>query len=135
MNGLRRKCRQTNRNIFRSLRIRRAVLYPLGSVSNNRLAGPHVYHAVFMRDAQRTFEHEGEFIEFWRLPRFDPTARAAHVRDAQARLAGVHAADKFVDEFGLIAGSRDPGWNGDQCWHRVSLRFSLSKPATHTSLV
>ena len=77
--------------------MRRAVLHPFSSIDDDRLAGLHIDYSVFMRDSQYALEHDSEFIELRRLSRLDPSARAAHVGDAQAGFAGVHSADEFID--------------------------------------
>jgi hypothetical protein len=67
------------------------VLYcdPFAGVSDERLSCLQVEDAIFVRHAERAFEHDGELIEFRCLARFNPAARTAHVRDAEPRFAGV----------------------------------------------
>jgi len=47
----------------------------------------------------------GVFIEVRALAWLGPTRGTAHVRDARLRVAGIHAADVFVDD--LVSGN----WN------------------------
>src|SRR5207247_833481 len=96
MHGLRRERWQTNGDVFCTLRMGRAVLHPFTGVGDNSLAGLHLENASFVRNAERALEHDGEFIKFRCLARFDPTARTAHVRNAESRFIGVYPSDQFL---------------------------------------
>src|SRR5581483_7651691 len=70
-----------------------------------------------MGNAQHAAQHERVFIKLRRLARLNPTAGTAHVGDAELSIAGVYAADKFLDDFGFVAGGLDAGRFLNQCWH------------------
>src|SRR4051812_17781834 len=117
MHCFRRKSRQTNRDVFRAIRMWRAVLHPFTAMSNYRLTGRDVQRSPSVSHSQRTFEDQSEFVELRRLSRLNPTARAAHVRDAQSRFGGIYPADKFIDEFWFVAGSGDARGSRNKFWH------------------
>ena len=77
------------------------------------LAGAHFENAAFEFDAQQTGEDDGVFVEVGSLAGLDPAAGTAHVGDAEVLGGGVHAADEFVDELGLIARRGDACGLGD----------------------
>src|SRR5437588_12088585 len=98
VHGLRRERRQANRDVLGPLSHRRAVLNPLTSAGNDRLARVHLDYAGLMRDAQLAAQHYRVFVKLGSLSRFDPAAWTAHVSDTHSIIAGVHPADMFVND-------------------------------------
>lgn len=117
MHGLGRKRGQADGDVFRTFGMRRAVLHPFTGVGDNSLPGLHVEHTIFVRHTECALEHNGEFIEFRCLARFDPTARTAHVRNAESRFAGVHPSNELLDDFRFVARRGDAGGSSDKRWH------------------
>jgi hypothetical protein len=68
-----------------------------------------VNNAALVLDAEHAPEHHGEFIEFRGLAGLDPTARAAHVGDAELAVLRIDPANVLVDQLGSIASGFDPG--------------------------
>ena len=118
VDGLRGEGWQADRDVFGAFRAGSAVLNPFARMSDDRLASGDVRGAVLMREAKGAFKHYGEFIELRFLARFNPTARAAHVGNAEARLTGVYPADKFIDQFWFVSRSSDASWSRNECWHK-----------------
>ncbi len=115
MDGVGRECRNANRHIFST--IRRAVANPLAFMRDDRLACFDVCDSALVLDPHHAFEHYGVFVEIRTLTGLGPPSRTAHVRDAGLRVARIHAADVFVDDFV----SRN--WNG--CGRCNQLRHLL----------
>ena len=129
MDGLWGEGWQADRDVFGAFRAGSAVLNPFARMSDDRLAGGDVQRAVLTCDAKGAFKHQGEFVELRFLARFNPTARAAHVGQAEARLTAVYPADKFIDQFWFITRGSDAGWSGDESWHKSSfIRQCLKFP-------
>ena len=84
---------------------------------DNRLPGTNIKRATPMFHPERSLENDGEFIEFGRLSRLDPSLRTAHVRYASRGSLRIHLSDVFVDDLWLIARSLDTSWLWDESWH------------------
>src|SRR5262249_33194982 len=109
-----------------------AVLHPFAGGNADGLPRRNVQRALPVRDPKRASEHEREFIELRSLAGFDPTPRAAHKRNAQARLAAVDASNEFVNEFWFVARSRNAGWSRNEFRHKIIVygcrtRFSQAR--------
>jgi hypothetical protein len=70
-----------------------------------------------MFHAQHAAQNYRVFIEFGSLSGFLPSARTAHVGDAQRVLAGIYPAYVLVDQFGPVSGRQDAGWRIDPLGH------------------
>src|SRR6266536_732757 len=108
MHRLWRESGQTNRNIFRPLGTRRAVLHPFTGRGDHGLTRHQIHRATAMRHAEHSPQHKGVLVELRSLTRFDPATRTAHVRDADPFVAGVYAAYVFVNQLGLVPRGFNP---------------------------
>src|ERR1051325_8309262 len=129
MNCLRRKCRQTDGDIFRAVWHWRAVLNPFTCSCKHGLAGVHIEPAIRICDAQGSLEDKGELVKFRRLAWLYPSTRAAHVSHAEAGFASVHASNVFIDQFRFVFGSSGAGRVGNKNWHsrfEDSVRITLN---------
>src|SRR5438105_7573556 len=97
MDGFRREGRKANCDVFSTLRRGRAVLHPLPSGDDDRLAGAHIELPVARFDAQHSGENERVFLELRRLSRLDPSRWTAHPGHAERRRFGRHPSDEFLD--------------------------------------
>jgi hypothetical protein len=103
MNRVERECRETDSDVLGSCRVGGAIADPLAAPDGDGLPGCDIDRAVAMLDAQASRQHEREFVELRSLTGFDPSAGTSHAGDAHLGIAGIHPADKFIDEFGLVA--------------------------------
>src|SRR5579872_1911914 len=103
MHGLRRKRRQTDRDVLRA--VGRGILNPLAFVGNYRLSGVYVETAALMFYPHHALEHDSELIELRPLPRLLPTRRTAHVSHARRCGTAVHTTNIFVDQLRPGAGN------------------------------
>jgi len=87
---------------------------------DNRLPGTNLKRATPMFHPERSLENNGEFIEFGRLSRLDPSLRTAHVRYASRGSLRIHSSDVFVDDLWLIARSLDTSRLWDESWHGLA---------------
>src|ERR1035438_2247737 len=117
VNGVHRKCRQADRNVFSALGAGRAVADPLAAMRNHGLFSVYVEGASAMLHAQHAAQYECKFFEFGGLSGLLPSAGAAHVRDAGLAGGGIHATDKLVNQLGFVAGGLDALGFGDECGH------------------
>src|SRR5688572_26611952 len=117
MDGIRRKRGQADRDVFRSLRFRRAVLNPLARRRDDRLPGAHVEAAAFVLHPHHPAQHDGDFLELGSLARLDPAGRRSHPGDADAAVPAVHAADKLLNPLRFRAGGLDDGRRSNEAWH------------------
>ena len=106
-----------DRDVLGAVRTGSAVTYPFPGPRVNRLPGPHGHLALFPFHHQGPAQHDRELIELRGLPRLGPAGRAAHVRDAQAVLAGVNPPDELIDQLGRLAGRGYPARFSDQLRH------------------
>ena len=117
MHSSRGKRRQTNRDILGAPRFRRGVLDPLTGIGDHGLPSPHLETSGFVLNSQHSFQYNRELYEFWRLSRLNPTFGAAHVCNARGGGPAGHAANVFVDDFGLVPRSFNPSRLRDQSGH------------------
>src|SRR4051812_31579873 len=117
MHRLGRERGQADGNVLRTTRLRRAVADPLTRMRDDRLSGTDVEHATFMLDADQPVQDEGDLLELRALSRLQPAFGRHHARDADFRVAGVHATRELLDPLRLVAGGFDHGRLCDQCWH------------------
>src|SRR5690242_20205213 len=80
-----------------------AVAHPLPGPGMNSLPGLHRQLPPFRLHDQGPAQHDRELVELRALTGLGPAGRAAHMRDAQAVLAGVHPPDVLVDQLGRLA--------------------------------
>ncbi|MBV6434026.1 MAG: hypothetical protein IANPNBLG_04267 [Bryobacteraceae bacterium] len=83
----------------------------------------HFEHAILMFHPQHAFQHDGKFIEFGALAGLDPAAGRTHVRDAQARLAGVDGSYELVNDLRLVSRGFDSGWGLEESGHVFPLHY------------
>jgi hypothetical protein len=83
----------------------------------NSLACLDGHLTVFGFHDQGPSQHDGEFVELRALPGLRPARGAAHVRDAQAGLAGAGLSDVLIDQLGRLAGGGNPARLQDQLRH------------------
>src|SRR5215471_20620783 len=121
MHTFRRKRWQTNRNILGATRLRRGVLDPLTRMGDDSLPSLHLETSPLMLNSQHSLQYNRELYEFRRLPRFNPTFRAAHMCNARGRGPAVHAANVFVDDFRLVSRSFDPSRLRDKSGHSKTI--------------
>ena len=101
------ECGYTNRNILGPVFTRRTVPDPLAGMGDDRLSRLHLKVPTGMLNPQRASEHEGIFLESRGLSRLDPSGRALHMGNTDARCFCVYATDMLKDDLRLIAGSLD----------------------------
>ncbi len=100
---------EANGDVFSAFVIGCAVLNPFAGAGDDGLPCLDIKDAAFPGDAQHSHENDCVLVERGCLAGFDPTARTAHAGDAQGGVAGVHAADEFVDDLGFVACGLNPG--------------------------
>jgi len=71
-------------------------------------------------DTERAAKDDRDLAKLGALTRLDPTARASHMRDADAVFFRVHATDVLVDDLRLVSGGFDAGRAGDELRHEAS---------------
>ena len=113
MNGVDRKRRQADRDVFGALG--RAVANPLAGLRDNGLAGFYMSRSAFVLDYHFARQHQREFLEIGALAWLGPSGGTAHVRDAGMRIAGIDAANVFIEDLSLRNGNA--GWSFDQSRH------------------
>jgi len=119
-----RERRQTHGEIFRAFFPWCAVAHPLALVRDHSLPGADIEYSVAVLDSQRSFHDDGEFIKLRGLPGFNPTARAAHMRDRSSVSCRVDAPHVFVDELGLVSSGFNSGWRRNERRHDSVRRIS-----------
>lgn len=117
MNGFHGEGWQADSDIFGTAFVRRGVADPFAGVRDDCLSSSDVEFSAFVRDAQRSFQHDGEFVELRSLAGLEPSLRTAHVRDAGSGGFRVDASDVFVDEFWFVAGGLNARGLRDECGH------------------
>src|SRR5579864_4216445 len=117
MHRLHRERRQTYCNVISSALFGRGVLNPLAFVRDHSLARAHIKRSAFVRDTQRSFQHNCEFLKLRSLPWLRPSLWASHMSDANARRLRVNPSDIFVDELRLVPRRLNGGWFCNECWH------------------
>src|SRR3954470_22446708 len=97
MHRLGRERGQADGNVLRTTRLGRAVADPLTGMRDNRLSGADVEHAAVMLDPDQPFQYDGDLLEVRARPGLEPAFRRHHARDADIRVAGVHATGELLD--------------------------------------
>src|SRR5690606_23469581 len=92
-----------------------------------RLARADVHRSAFALDAQRSPEHDRDFLEVWTLARLEPAGRRDHARDAHRPVPGVDATGILLDPFRLVTGGGDDGGGVDKTRHRRILVDSRAR--------
>ncbi len=115
--GVHGKRREADGEIFRAFFTWGAVAYPLAFVGDYGLSGADVEGSAAVLDSQLALNDDGEFIEARCLAGFNPSTGTAHVSDRERFGVGVHAADVFVDQFGLVSGGFNSRGSGYQSRH------------------
>jgi uncharacterized integral membrane protein (TIGR00697 family) len=75
-----------------------------------------------MLDDERTSKNHGVLVESWPLSGLLPPPRAPHVRNAHGLRAGIHAAEKLVDDLRFVASRGDARRFGNELGHDGSSR-------------
>src|SRR5262249_751581 len=109
--------RHADRDVLGAFRSRGAITHPFPGPGMNALAGLYGHLPPFRLHDHGSAQHDREFVELRALPGPGPARRAAHMRDAQAVLAGVSPSDVLIDEFGGLASRSNPARLSDQLRH------------------
>ena len=113
MNGVGRKCGEADGHVLRAFRS--AVADPFAGLGDYRLSGLHAHDASFVFDDHFAGEHQRHFLEGGTLAGLGPSGGAAHMGDADVRIAGVDATDILVYQLTLRDGNT--GGSCDQFGH------------------
>src|SRR5262245_13271592 len=120
------KGRDTDREVFRTFWVGRAVLYPFAAVGDDGLTCGDIRSAGTRGDAEQTLQDNRIFIKLGSLAWFKPSARASHARDADCIGIGVHPSDELLDNFRFIACGLYESRSSYESWHgKTSLLFIL----------
>ena len=106
-----------DREVFGAVGSGGAVTHPFPRARMDRLAGLDGHLAAVGFHDQGPAQHDGEFVELRALPGLGPASGAAHVRDAQAVVAGVGPPDVLVDQLRRLASRGHPARFWDQLRH------------------